>query len=267
MTGTLTALVTGASSGLGRAIATRLAEQGYRVFGTSRAEPPNAIAGLEMLTLDVCRDDSVCRCVDQVLATTGQIDLLVNNAGTLLIGPAEESSLDQDRAIFEANFFGAVRLTNAVLPAMRERRQGRIINVSSMAGLVAFPGGAFYAASKFALEGYSEALHHELAPLGIKVSLIEPGFFRTKIYATPVRASRRIADYEKLRSAIEGSITEGLAAGADPDKVGRLVARIAQAKLPRLRYRVGADAHWLPRAKLLLPQWLWDRQVRRVFKY
>ena len=188
------ALVTGVSSGFGRLIARRLHECQYRVFGTSRRKDTIADSGVEMLMLDVRSEDSVRACVSTVLDSEEGIDVLVNNAGTTHLSLAEETNLDEARAVFETNFFGIVRMTNAVLPAMRARKSGRIINVCSMAGLVAIPGQAFYTASKFALEGYGEALRYEVEPFRIHVSLIEPGFDRTSRTKTEAwaRAGSRI---------------------------------------------------------------------------
>src|SRR3989449_4616415 len=170
-----TVLVTGASSGIGQATARLLAEHGFNVFGTARK--PEA----PLVALDVRSDDSVRNCVQQVLSQTGRIDVLVNNAGYNLMGAAEETSIDEAKAQFETNFFGVVRMVNAVLPAMRKAGSGKIINIGSLAGITAIPFGAFYTASKFAIEGYTEALWHELRPLGISASVIEPGFVHTKI--------------------------------------------------------------------------------------
>src|SRR5690606_35507590 len=157
-------LITGASSGLGRATARLLAERGYRVFGTSRRPPADApTGGVEPLALDVCADASVAACVQTVLARAGRIDALINNAGYELGGALEEATLEEAQRQFETNFFGAVRMIRAVLPAMRRQGGGRIVNVSSLAGLAPVPFLGLYSASKFALEGYSEALRHEVA--------------------------------------------------------------------------------------------------------
>ncbi|GAB3504725.1 SDR family oxidoreductase [Amycolatopsis cihanbeyliensis] len=169
-----TVLVTGASSGIGLATALAFAEHGARVFGTSRRPRP-AGGGVEMLELDIRSDDSVRRCVERV----GRIDVLVNNAGIMCEGFAEEVTPAEAREVFEANFLGTVRVTNAVLPGMRAGRAGRIINVGSLAAWVGEPGEGFYAASKAALARYTEALRQEVWHLGIAVSLVEPGAFRT----------------------------------------------------------------------------------------
>src|SRR5215207_1362176 len=157
------ALVTGASSGIGEAAAERLAKAGYKVYGTSRRGAQAGKQSFEMLPLDVTSDQSVEAAVSEVMRRDGRIDLLVNNAGFgVAPGGAEESSIDQARAIFETNFFGLVRMTRAVLPHMREQRSGRIINMSSVLGFLPMPYGALYAATKHAVEGYSESLDHEL---------------------------------------------------------------------------------------------------------
>ena len=174
-----TAIVTGASSGIGRASAETLARAGFIVFGTSRRPASNGPDGVTMLTCDVTEDASVNALVSSVLSKTGRIDVLINNAGVGLLGGAEESSIAQVQALFDVNLFGVMRVTNAVLPSMRERRQGRIINISSVLGLIPAPYSARYAATKHALEGYSESLDHEIRSFGIRVALIEPAYTRS----------------------------------------------------------------------------------------
>src|SRR5438270_1177989 len=171
------ALVTGASSGIGEASARALLGSGFTVYGTSRS----AVAGDErdgvvFLPLDVTDDESVAAAVREVLDRSGRIDVLVNNAGLGVAGAAEESSVEQARALFETNLFGSIRMTRAVLPHMREQRSGRIINVSSIVGLIPVPYMALYASSKHALEGYSESVDHEVREHGVRVLLVEPGF-------------------------------------------------------------------------------------------
>src|SRR5207302_4455373 len=164
------ALVTGASSGIGEATATRLAMAGYKVYGTSRRTALAGQRSFELLPLDVTSDESVEVAVKEVLRLEGRIDLLVNNAGFgIAPGAAEESSMEQARSIFETNFFGIVRLTRAVVPHMRRQGGGRIINIGSVLGFLPMPYGALYAATKHAIEGYSESLDHELRTRGIRV--------------------------------------------------------------------------------------------------
>jgi NAD(P)-dependent dehydrogenase (short-subunit alcohol dehydrogenase family) len=259
------ALITGASSGFGQLTAALLAGRGWRVFGTSRKAGAAAGGAFEMLNLDVHSDDSVRQCAAAVMEKAGRIDLLVNNAGYVHNAPLEETTMDEVRALFETNFFGLVRMTNAMLPAMRRQKGGAIINVGSLAGLVGVPGEGFYSATKFALEGYTEALRYELAPLGIHVTLVEPGFFRTNLVRTTSLAAGEISDYDRFRQTIGEIFTQGLRRGGDPHQVARLIARLAEMRSPRLRYRVGTDSVWLPRLRAILPERLYDWGVRKKF--
>jgi short-subunit dehydrogenase len=168
------ALVTGASAGIGKAAAQALVRAGYRVFGTSRRPATNVTPGITMLVCDVTSDESVEQLVKDVVGRAGGIDLLVNNAGRSLIGGAEESSIVQAQDLFDVNVFGMIRLTNAVLPAMRSQGRGRIVNMSSVAGFLPGPYTALYNSTKHAVEGYSESLDHELRAFGIRVALVDP---------------------------------------------------------------------------------------------
>jgi NAD(P)-dependent dehydrogenase (short-subunit alcohol dehydrogenase family) len=149
---------------------------------------------------------------------------------------------------------------------MRQQRSGRIINISSLAGLIGTPGQAFYSASKFALEGYSEALSYEVAHLNIKVSLIEPGFFSTNLHHALLKGALAIQDYDMLRGAIESSIQQAIARGGDPGKVAEFVVKVAGSRSPRLRYRIGHDAVLATRLKILLPEFVFRSGMRRRFK-
>src|SRR4249919_1882622 len=175
-----TALVTGASSGIGEATAQRLVMAGYKVYGTSRRAAKASQRSFELLPLDVTSDESVAATVGEVLRAEGRIDLLVNNAGFgIAPAAAEESSIEQARSIFETNFFGIVRMTRAVVPHMRQQGSGRIVNIGSVLGFFPMPYNALYAATKHAIEGYSESLDHELRTWGIRVSVIEPAYIKT----------------------------------------------------------------------------------------
>src|SRR5437899_3785996 len=225
-----TVLVTGASSGIGQATARLLAERGFTVFGTARKPDPKKRESFTMLALDVRSDDSVRACVEQVVGQAGRLDVLVNNAGYSLTGAAEETSVEEAKAQLETNFFGVVRMVNAVLPAMRAARAGKIVNISSLAGNTAIPFSAFYSASKFALEGYSEALWHEVRPFGISVSLVEPGFVNTPIgEASPV-AARTLPAYEAPRKRMLAKFGQSLAGGISPEQVARSVLQIVESK-------------------------------------
>src|SRR5216117_1220186 len=225
-----TVLVTGASSGIGQVIAQLLTERGFTVYGTSR-KPTGTL-----VPLDVRSDDSVRACLDRV----GKIDVLVNNAGYTLMGSAEETSIEEAKGQLETNFFGVVRMVNAVLPAMRKAGAGKIINVGSLAGITAIPFGAFYTASKFAIEGYSEALWHELRPLGISVSVIEPGFVHTAIGDTTQIAGSPLTAYDPVRNRATSALNRHVNKGIAPEAVARTVLRAVESRTPSLRYRVGA---------------------------
>ncbi|MHB1293386.1 MAG: SDR family NAD(P)-dependent oxidoreductase [Anaerolineae bacterium] len=240
-------LVTGASSGIGQACATHLAKRGYRVFGTSRAAPPpaaphDAAAGLvEMLQMNVDDEDSVERGVAQVLARAGKIDVVVNCAGFGIAGAVEDTSIEEAKAQLETNLFGVWRVCRAVLPPMREQGSGIIVNVSSIGGLIGIPYQAAYSASKFALEGLSEALSAEVRPLGIRVVQIEPGDLATQFTARRRRtaaSSQNPAHRERFDRALHAmEISEQQ--GPSPKIVARLLERIIQNPSPRLRYTVG----------------------------
>src|SRR6266513_882508 len=227
-----TVLVTGASSGIGQVIAQLLTERGFTVYGTSR-KPTGTL-----VPLDVRSDASVRACLDRV----GKIDVLVNNAGYTLMGSAEETSIEEAKGQLETNFFGVVRMVNAVLPAMRKAGAGKIVNVGSLAGITAIPFGAFYTASKFALEGYSEALWHELRPLGINVTLIEPGFVATAIGESTQIAAAPLAAYNGVRQRATAALDQHVKDGISPDAVAKRVLRVIQSRSPSLRYPVGTDA-------------------------
>lgn len=198
------ALVTGVSSGIGWATAELLAQHGFCMFGTMRRPGENSPSGVEILPLDVRDDASVRSCVNRVLATAGRVDLLVNNAGVALYGALEEVSMEQAGAVFETNFFGVLRMTQAVLPTMREQGRGRIVNIGSVAGFIPIPFEGIYSASKHALDGYSDALGLEVRRFGIHVSIIQPSFLRSNIDRNTAMADRLIAAYEDQRQrAIE----------------------------------------------------------------
>jgi NAD(P)-dependent dehydrogenase (short-subunit alcohol dehydrogenase family) len=259
--------VTGAASGIGRAIAQALVARGYRVFGTSRR--PEARSGspeLPLLQLDVRSDDSVRAALDEVRSRAGRLDVLVNNAAYRLLGAAEETSVEEARALFDTNFFGMHRVTRAALPALRAAGRGRIVNISSLAGLNSPPFAALYSASKSAVEAYTESLRHELRPLGIQVSLIEPGAVRSEGREAPQLPREPLADYDGPRQRAVGVITGLDQTGVDAARVAQMVTRVVASPSPGLRYRVGPDATWLPRLKGALP-WSWyEEAVRRRYR-
>jgi short-subunit dehydrogenase len=219
-----------------------------------------------MLKLDVNSDASAKACVEEVLARAGRVDILVNNAGFALGGAVEETSMEEAKEQFETNFFGVVRMVKAVLPHMREARSGRIITIGSLAGLLAIPYNAFYSSTKFALEGYMEALWFELKPFGIAVSLIEPGFVRTPINQAARVAAKPLTAYNGPRDRALAVIDRSVEKGIAPELVANVVLRAAEKRNPQLRYRVGADARWLPRLKNATPWRFFAFGVRRTFE-
>src|SRR5690349_855191 len=206
------ALVTGASSGIGEATAQRLALAGYKVYGTSRRGAQGSQQSFHMLPLDVTSDESVEAAVSQLIRLEGRIDLLVNNAG-FGVAPAgaEESSIDQARSIFDTNFFGIVRMTRAVVPYMRRHGSGRIINIGSVLGFLPMPYGALYAATKHAVEGYSESLDHELRTRSIRVSVIEPAYTKTPFDANLMEPDAKLDEYREARAGVNKRIAEVMA--------------------------------------------------------
>jgi NAD(P)-dependent dehydrogenase (short-subunit alcohol dehydrogenase family) len=259
-------LITGASSGVGQSTARLLSQKGYKVFGTSR-NPGSAetIPTVEMLALDVRSDDSVGACVKAVAGQAGRLDVVVNNAGYELAGALEELSLDEARAQFDTNFFGVVRMVKAVLPIMRQQRGGQIVNVTSLSGLTPIPFMGMYSASKFALEGYTEALRHEVKPFGIQVSQIEAGFLKTAMMDKRQVAAGQIRDYDPWRQRAFKAIREYEEKGPGPELVAETVLEIISSKAPRLRYVIGQQAKFVTRLRRFLPAGVYERGTRTTF--
>ena len=259
-----TVLITGASRGIGLATATLLTQQGYTVFGTSRQPQADTLNGFTLLPLDVRDEDSVRRCVQMVIAQAGHIDVLINNAGHSLSGAVEEASAEDARQLFETNFFGVIRMTNTVLPHMRQATSGHIINISSLAGIIGVPYLGMYAASKHALEGYSASLRYELRQFGIHVSLIEPGDIQTGIVAVP--HSNPIAAYNGIREQVTAVHNANVQNGPPAEKVARVILRAIQSRSPRLRYSVTIGQElWVPWMQRLLPAWLTEHLIRDAY--
>jgi short-subunit dehydrogenase len=248
-------LITGASSGIGYATALYLSARGHTVFGTSRKPKPNLKLPFTMLELDVNSDASVETCIKQVIQKAGSLEILINNAGYDLYGSAEETADNELRDQLETNFFGAVRLSKALVPYMRERRYGKIIQISSVGGLFALPYNSAYAASKFALEGYSEALRYELLPFNVFVSLIEPGQVNTETLETSMRLTAlKLPAYQNSAShAVNKIRLEAQKTGLNVESVVRSITRAVETPKPKLRYAVGGIARFLPVFKLLMP--------------
>src|SRR5947209_3967852 len=247
------ALVTGASSGIGKATAERLATAGYKVYGTSRRGATSGQRAFEMLSLDVTSDDSVAAAVNALLRSEGRLDLLVNNAGfSIAPAGAEESSIEQARSIFETNFFGILRMTRAVLPHMRRQANGRIVNVSSVLGFLPAPYMALYAATKHAIEGYSESLDHELRTRGIRVSVIEPASTNTQFDANLLQPDATLDEYREARAALAKrrykARMEMMEVPRPEPGPGELLVRVRAAGVNPLDYKIRDGA-----VKVLLP--------------
>jgi NAD(P)-dependent dehydrogenase (short-subunit alcohol dehydrogenase family) len=260
-----TALVTGASSGIGRATALALVDAGFEMIGTSRHTSGVApLDGVTFLDLDVTSDESVNKVVGRVIERFGRIDVLVNNAGTGAAGAAEESSVAQDQRVFDINFFGLVRMMKAVLPHMHAAGTGRIINISSVLGLVPAPYMASYAATKFAIEGYSESVDHEVREHGIRVLLVEPGYTRTGFDANAIQPDAPLPIYTVQRHVFDGVLARGMAAGDDPAIVAKAIVAAATDPKPRLRYTAGPTAGRISALRRFVPTRVFDRQIRKL---
>lgn len=267
------AIVTGASSGIGAATAERLARDGFTVYAAARRierMQPLEASGIIVVTLDVTDDPASTAFVERVLAEQGRIDVLVNNAGYGAYGAFEEVPLDEARRQFDVNVFALARLTQLVLPSMRERRSGTIVNISSIGGKITTPLGSWYHASKFAVEGLSDALRIEVAPFGIRVVVIEPGAIETEwggiARASAVETSGTGPYRPLVQSAtafLEASDRPGRA--SPPSVVADAIARAVAAKHPRTRYAVGSQARLAVGARRVLPDHVFDRVISRLF--
>lgn len=264
-----TALVTGASSGIGKAIAERLIADGYAVYVAARRveqmrdlEARGAVA----LAMDITREADVSAAVERITAERGAVDVLINNAGFGLYGAVEDVALDDARYQFEVNLFGLARLTRAVLPAMRAKGAGTIVNISSMGGRIYTPLGAWYHATKHALEGWSDCLRLELAPFGIDVVIIEPGIIQTgfgDVLSGPMLAYSGDGPYgdfaHKIADATAASYAEG--GGSPPSLIADVVARALRAKRPKTRYVAGKLARPLLMMRRLFGDRVFDRAI------
>lgn len=236
-----TILITGASSGFGLLIANKLHKSGYHVIGTSR-NPEKQASGLpfKMIALDLDSEESISTFPERLFKEIDQLDILINNAGFLVSGIAEETPIELGRQQLETNFWGTIKVTNSILPYFRKQKSGKIITVGSIVGLVSFPNSAYYAASKHALEGYFKSLRYELDEFNISVAMIEPTAFKTGILDNSSSASAKIADYDILRSKIVKFTKDYLVDQAgDPAVVAEKVLKVVQTKTPKFRNVVG----------------------------
>lgn len=254
-----TALITGTSTGIGKETALHFARQGYKVFAGARnpaavESHPNIVA----VALDVDRDESVRNAVDRVQREAGAIDVLVNNAGIGFASAVEYAPLEKVRAVFETNFYGAVRMMQATLPSMRERRSGTIVNITSVMGHLTLGCHAFYAASKFALAAVSESLAIEVKPFGIRVAIIEPGVILTPIWNKGEAVMPEGHGYELAMGRLWRLFAAQLADGTTADAVAASVYEAVHTTSPKLRYAVGADAEVMVSARDRLSAAEWE---------
>ena len=269
------AVVTGGSSGIGESVCRALQGAGFTVYAAARRMDQMAglaADGMTIVQVDVTDDRSLVALVDQVVAETGRIDVLVNNAGYGSYGALEDVPMDEARRQFDVNVFGLARLTQLVLPHMRSRRSGRIVNISSMGGKIYEPMGSWYHSTKFAVEGLSDSLRMELRPFGIQVVVIEPGAIKTEwagISADHVRARSAGGPYAKQAGQVGAVLDAGAgetARGSDPSVVADAVVKAATARRPRTRYVIGLGAKPLIFIRRVLPDRGFDFVMRQIFR-
>ncbi len=268
------ALVTGASSGIGEATARTLVNRGCTVYAGARQVDRMAeltTFGIHTIALDVTDDAAMVAAVDRIVQEQGRIDVLVNNAGYGAYGAMEDVSSAEARRQFDVNLFGLARLTQLVLPGMRARRRGRIVNIASVGGHIYGPMGSWYHATKFAVEGFSDALRLELAPFGIQVVIIEPGEIRTAwggIAADSLRETSGNSAYAEQARTVATVLERSLASGtgSPPEIVAETIGRAVTARRPKARYAVGRGARTLILARRLLPDRIFDRAMGRLFR-
>jgi NAD(P)-dependent dehydrogenase (short-subunit alcohol dehydrogenase family) len=258
------ALVTGATSGIGKATARTFAAAGFEVFGTGRKTsgltPP---AGVTYLDLDVASDDSATAAVAEVIHRFGRIDVLVNNAGIGSAGAVEENSVTQAQSVLNIDVLGVIRMTKAVLPHMRARGGGRIINVSSVLGLVPQPYMALYVAAKHAIEGYSESLDHEVREHGIRVLLVEPAYTKTSFDTNAAQPDTPVPLYAERRRIFDEVIEAAMKNGDDPAVVADVILTAATHARPKLRYPAGRLATRMSKLRRFAPATTFDKGIRK----
>lgn len=271
-------LITGASSGIGKACAAHLYEQGYRVYGTSRkagdfpeipSREERASPALELIPMDVNSDESVKRAMEYIMNREGRLDVVVNGAGYGLAGAAEDTQVDEARAQMETNFLGVFRVCRVVLPIMRRQHGGYIVNISSIGGLIGIPFQSLYSASKFAVEGFTEALRAEVRRFGIHVVMIEPGDFHTGFTAHRRRATgvEKATVYKDRFTTALGVMEADEMKGPSPEKIGYLLEKIITTRSPRLRYMVGPASEKIAvELKKVMPSKLFERAIMWYYK-
>jgi NAD(P)-dependent dehydrogenase (short-subunit alcohol dehydrogenase family) len=273
----LVAVVTGSSSGIGLATSLALARNGYLTYATMRnlakrdsvqSTAEKQHLSIRTVQLDVTDENSVKNAIQSILSESGRIDLLVNNAGYGLTGALEDIRIDEIRALYETNLFGVIRVTQAVLPTMRKQGSGRIINISSGAGRIGYPGGSAYVSSKFALEGLTESMAYEIEQFGIRTVLVEPGFVRTNFGENIVitkKAQDPNSPYSQMMMQMKSSSYRRrmIENASDADLVASVVVEAATAKEPNLRYLAGKDVQQMVAAKKNMSDEEFQKMIRQ----
>ena len=266
-------LITGCSTGIGRATAKHLADRGWTVYATARrVESIGDLQGCRQLALDVTDEASMQAAVDAVVAEHGAVGVLINNAGYSQSGAVESVPMDEVRRQFETNVFGLVRMSQLVLPGMREQRWGKIVNISSMGANFVFPGGGFYHATKYAVDALSDALRFEVKGFGVDVIIVQPGLIKTE-FGNAAVGQVPVSDgpYGAFNAAV-GEATRGVyesgplgRLGGGPETVAKAIERAITARRPKARYRVTPSAHLLIRQRSLMTDRMWDTMMRSQF--
>ncbi|GAA2500743.1 oxidoreductase [Streptomyces longisporus] len=259
------ALVTGTSSGIGKETALSLVAAGFNVVGTSRdTSRVTPLDGVTFLGLDVASDASVAATVQEVSERFGRIDVLVNNAGVGSMGAAEETSVEQARYLFDTNVFGVMRMVNEVLPHMRAQRRGRVINISSVLGFLPQPYMAAYAASKHAIEGYTESLDHEVRDHGVRALIVEPAYTRTGFEANSAKPDTPLHAYAQQRQTVDRVMAEAVRTGDAPAVVAQAIVAAVTDPKPKPRYTAGPLAGRARLLRRLAPAAVFDKQIRKM---
>jgi len=273
------ALVTGSSSGIGFETSVLLARNGFHTYAAVRnikkSQASFDIAKndglpLETIELDVTSDKSVNEAINKILLESKRIDVVVNNAGYALVGALEDSSIDEIKAQFETNLFGAVRIMCAVLPIMRNQRSGKIVNISSMGGRIAIPLDSAYHGTKFAIEGISESLQYEVEQFGIRVILIEPGAIKSNFFNNLKMASnaqRQDSPYSQMMQKLSGGFSSVLEKAPPPTEVAKVILKAVTSEEPELRYTVGEDASAMIQAKRTMSDLEFGKLMKKQFLY
>ncbi|MFO7558239.1 MAG: SDR family oxidoreductase [Desulfobacterales bacterium] len=264
-------LITGASSGIGKAVAVFLAQKGFYVVGTTRnlttlPEDPGASKMFRFVIMDVTDKASVRSGVEEAAGLMGGIDVLVNNAGISNVGPFEDIPEEEGRSVIETNFFGLASVTREVLPIMRNSGGGLIVNISSLGGIMGIPFQSYYAASKFAVEGFSESIRMELLSQGIDVVLVEPGNIKTGIGKNRMVLSGVSPSYQKGYDAAKQVIEKGVDGAEPPEVVARLIYKIIRKKSPKVRYPSGNGSGMICFLLKVLPQRVKEKLLLRYYR-